>query len=852
MGILRVHELAKKLSMSNKELIKKLIAKGFLVKTCSSSINEKAARQALGVIDSSKNEMNKTRTILRRRQKNIKENTEDIEDKKDKKNKEDRRIEKKKNTEKKIIPENNFLKIKKMNKNLNTKKIFTGKKLDLDSSNQSKVIGSIKNSISPKNVVRVIDPDAIRSRLASEGKSFGEKRGNKSNLLFNDINENKKRTIKKEQVGKRNYKNNIKGNEVFVNVKNKNNKFSKKKSNKEYLSGYRFKQNISFNANDLRANPNFPKKRKIKNKKINKNFLTKKSKHKKVIEFDNKISVSSLSHKMSVKSEQVVSKLMDMGVLVSVNELLDIDTAILIANEFGYELKNISFQENNVLIKKDNPKNVKKRSPIVVVLGHVDHGKTSILDAIRNTSMIKSEVGGITQRISAYSIFKNNKKITFLDTPGHKFFKSMRERGAILTDIGILVIAADDGIMPQTIEAIDDFKKFKVPIIVAINKIDILNSDTKKITNELSKYGIISEEWGGDTQIHMISAKKKIGINNLLNGINLQADIMNLKADHKKRAEGLILEAKLDKGRGSVITILIKSGILKNSDYIIAGKYNGKIRAIYDFNGNTIKEAGPSDVVDILGISGIPHSGDRFNVVKNGKIAKVVSKNRVLKKREKKMTKNSKVAMENFLKYKKTKKRSKISIIIKTDVYGSIEAISFALHSLMTKEIRIDIIYSGIGMVTENDVNLAITSKSIIIAFNTKSDTKAQILLNKEKINIKFCNIIYNVVEYVKDLVDELILKKKESECIGKAEIREVIHISKTIKIAGSYILKGLMLKGGKVRIIRNSKILIFSKIISLKRFKDDVQEMSFGYECGITFFGFDNFKKGDIVECFK
>ena len=829
MGRLRVHELAKKLNMPNQDLITKLIAKGFLVKTHSSSVDEKAVRDALHLSNVKNKKIKHPKTILRRRSK--------------------------KNKFIKDLRKN--IKIKN-NKTLNTVETINKNKKNITSSfneiePNKKIDKNNIKEVKPKNVIRIIDAASIRSRLAGERRNFQIKK--QKTLIHQKPYERfiKKKNFNTKEISIREFKsNNISPNpKTLFNVKPSGSKlYYKKKINKDYNT--KIKKETLSGGYDLWITPG--KKKRIKGKNIKTIKITQTAAHKRIVELSGTISVNDLAHKMAIKSGQVVSKLMNMGMMVTVNQPIDLDTATLIAQEFNYEVKNIAFQEKDILkIEANNPKNMKKRSPIVTVMRHVDHGKTSILDIIKKTEIAKKESGGITQHIAAYSVKTKEGNITFLDTPGHKSFSAMRARGTSITDLILLVVAANDGVMPQTIEAINHAKAANVPIIVAINKIDIPNTKPEKIIKQLSEQDIISEEWGGNTQIYKVSALIGTGLNELLDGIVMQAEIMELKADSNKKAEGFILESKLDKGRGAVSTILIKSGTLKQGDYIIAGKYSGKIRAIYDSHGVKINEAGPSTPVNVLGITGVPCAGDSFNAVASDKKAKTIAAYRSQQCREKVLLSNSKITLENFLQSTpKDEKALTLRLILKGDVFGSVEALSSTLISLSTKKVKIKIIHSGVGIITENDVVLALASKAIIVGFNIKPDSKAQNLANIEKVDIRSYNVIYNVIEDIKNAMTGLLLPIIKEHYIGKAEIKKVITVPKSGQIAGSYVLDGKILKNSKAKILRNNKFITKCNIIEIKRFKNSIKEISSGYECGISFSGFNDIQEGDTIECFE
>ncbi|MEI6807005.1 MAG: translation initiation factor IF-2, partial [Myxococcaceae bacterium] len=581
--------------------------------------------------------------------------------------------------------------------------------------------------------------------------------------------------------------------------------------------------------------------------------ITQAAAHKRVVELSGPITVNELAHRMSMKAGQVVSKLMSMGMMVTVNQPIDPDTVSIIASEFDYEVKNIGFAENDLLKEvADAESSLKPRPPVVTVMGHVDHGKTSILDALRQTEVASGEAGGITQHIGAYSVVTERGPITFLDTPGHEAFTAMRARGAQVTDIVILMVAADDGIMPQTIEAIDHARDAKVPLVVAINKMDSANAKPERILQQLSEHGIVAEEWGGETQVFRVSALKKTGLSELLEGLINQAEIMELKANYDKAAVGSVIEAKLDKGRGPVATVLTQAGTLKQGDYIVAGEHSGRVRAMYDSSGNKVEISTPSMAVQVLGLSGVPIAGDKFNAVQDDKAAKTIADHRAVQVREQELMKSSRVTLESFLQSSPTDKGQTLRLIVKADAYGSVEALVASLKGLSTKLVTVEIVHSGVGTITENDVNLALASKAIIIGFNTKPDAKAHTLATQEKVDVRAYSIIYNMIDEIKLAMAGLLAPVYEENYVGKAEVRAIFSVNKLGNIAGCYVLDGKVLRSSQIRVKRGNQVVHQGKVASLKRFKDDVKEVTSGYEFGLNLEGFDALEVGDTLECFE
>ncbi|HHT9147288.1 MAG TPA: translation initiation factor IF-2, partial [Candidatus Wunengus sp. YC61] len=563
------------------------------------------------------------------------------------------------------------------------------------------------------------------------------------------------------------------------------------------------------------------------------------------------ITVNELAKKMGIKVGNVIKKLLDLGVVATINQPLDIDTASLIASEFSYAVESIPIEEDILEKEEDAPEELVHRPPVVTVMGHVDHGKTSLLDAIRETNVIGKEAGGITQHIGAYHVSLPKGDIVFLDTPGHEAFTAMRARGAQVTDIVVLVVAADDGVMSQTVEAINHAKAAGVTLMVAINKIDKPNADTEKVKRSLMEYGLVSEELGGDTVFVEVSAKKKQGINDILELILLQAELLELKANPNKAAKGVVIEAKLDKGRGPVATVLIKEGTLKVGDPFVVGVQFGKIRALINENGEKVTQVGPAMPIEIIGLSGVPEAGDSFIVVDDEKKTRQIALLRQQKKRESELVKTSKIALENL--YDKIQEGyvKELNIIVKADVQGSIEALLKALNELSTDAVKLHVIHASVGDIGESDVMLASASNAITIGFNVKSDTKVQQIAEQEKVSIRIYSIIYNAISDMKKAMEGLLDPILEEKTLGRAEVRSIFDISRTGTIAGSFVLNGKIVKGEHARLLRDNVVIHDGKIYSLKRFKDDVKEVESGYECGIGIENFNDLKVDDIVESY-
>ena len=563
------------------------------------------------------------------------------------------------------------------------------------------------------------------------------------------------------------------------------------------------------------------------------------------------IAVKDLASKMSYTAAEVIKKLFMMGVMATINQEIDYDTAALVAAEFGVACEELPPEVDPTLIPEieDDPKSLKLRPPVVTVMGHVDHGKTSLLDAIRNTSVSTHEAGGITQHIGAYQVMCQGKKIVFLDTPGHEAFTAMRARGAQITDIAILVVAADDGVMPQTVEAINHAKSADVPVIVAINKIDKPGANPDRVKQELMEHGLVPEEYGGDTIMVPVSAKKRMGLDNLLEMVLLVAEVKELKANPNRDARGVIVEAKLDKGRGPVATVLVQNGTLRIGDSIICGTTYGKVRAMVNDRGDNVKKAGPSVPVEILGLNDVPSAGDILAVLEE-KQARSIAEARVERQRTK-LIKAKKVSLDDLFQQIQEGEIKDLNIVVKADVQGSVEALNSSLLSLnKNDEVRVSIVHSGVGAVNESDVMLASASNALIIAFNVRPDANARKMADNENIDIRTYRVIYDALNDVKDAMSGMLKPKYKEVVQGRVEIRKVMKFSKAL-VAGSYVLDGKIFNNSKIRIIRDNIEIFDGELDSLRRFKDEVKEVAAGYECGISIVDFRDFQEGDIIEAY-
>ncbi len=582
--------------------------------------------------------------------------------------------------------------------------------------------------------------------------------------------------------------------------------------------------------------------------------LEKARKQQLTVNIPDEISVGELASRLKVTASEVIKKLMMLGVMANVNQIVDYETAYLVADELGAKVNHevtVTIEEKLFDETEDTEENLQSRAPVVVVMGHVDHGKTSILDAIRHANVTAGEAGGITQHIGAYSVTVNGQPITFLDTPGHEAFTAMRARGAQATDIAILVVAADDGIMPQTVEAINHAKAAGLDIVVAINKMDKPAANPDNVKQELTKYDLIPEEWGGDVICVPVSALTKKGIDNLLESVLMVAEMKELKANPNRRAKGIVIEAKLDKGRGPVATILVQNGTLKAGDTIIAGTAVGRVRAMKDDKGNNVQTAGPSVPVEIIGLAEVPSAGDEFNAVEDERMARELADKRRAKIKEDEFKASSKVSLDDLF-AQISDGAKELNIIVKADVVGSAEAVKASLEKLSNDEVKVRVIHSAVGGITENDVTLASASNAIVVGFNVRPDRVALDSAERHKVDVRTYRIIYECIEEITAAMKGLLAPVFKEEILGHAEVRQTIRVPNVGTIAGCYILDGKITRKAQIRVLRDSIVIFEDKISSLKRFKDDVKEVNDGYECGVGLEKFNDIKEGDILEAFE
>jgi translation initiation factor IF-2 len=590
-------------------------------------------------------------------------------------------------------------------------------------------------------------------------------------------------------------------------------------------------------------------------KKVKQTQITTPAEHKRVIRMGETIGVSDLAQKMGVKGNEVIKKLWALGMMgVNINQSVDQDTASLIATEFGYQIESTAFREDDIISEgqADNPEDLAPRAPVITVMGHVDHGKTSLLDAIRKANVAAGEAGGITQHIGAYKVHTGTGDVVFLDTPGHEAFTAMRARGAQMTDIVVIVVAAEEGPMPQTIEAIKHAQAAEVPIIVAINKVDKPGANPAQVRTKLMEQGLVAEELGGETIYVEVSAKTKQGIDKLLEMLALQAEVLELKANPNKPARGNVVEARLDRARGAIATVLVKEGTMKVGELVVAGEMYGKIRAMLGDKGQAVTEAGPSTPVELLGLDGVPDAGELFNVVADEKSAKALAEHRREQRKRKEASATTRVSLENILERIKEGAVKEVRIVLKADVQGSVEAIANALRNLSTPSVGVSVISSGVGGITESDVTLAKASSAIVIGFNVRPAGKSRALADQEGVDIKLYQVIYDAIDDVKKAMVGMLAPVSREKALGKAEVRQVFHIAKSGTVAGCSVTEGKITRKAQVRLVRDSVVVYTGRIGSLRRFKEDASEVQHGYECGITIEGFGDVHENDVIEAFE
>ncbi len=572
---------------------------------------------------------------------------------------------------------------------------------------------------------------------------------------------------------------------------------------------------------------------------------------KRVFKIEEVITVGDLAHRMGIKTGEVIKRLIEMGMPTTVNQLLDADAAGLLAQEYGFEVENVAPEMESLIDQEvDREEDLVTRPPVVTIMGHVDHGKTLLLDAIRASNVVDQEAGGITQHIGAYGVEHNGRSLVMLDTPGHEAFTAMRARGAQVTDIVVLVVAADDGVMPQTVEAIDHAKAANVPIVAAVNKIDKTGAQPDRIRQQLSEHGLVPEEWGGQTLYANVSAKKKTGIESLLELILLQADVLELKSNPRKLARGSVIESRLEKGRGAVATVLVKDGTLKVGDAMVTGTHYGRIRSLINHKGKRLKEVLPGTPVEIQGLNGVPVAGQKFAVLKDERTARQIAMHRLEKEREKVISR-PRFSLEELHRRIEEGELKELNVVLKTDVQGSLEALRDSLNKLSGGKVKVNIIHAGVGGISESDVMLASASTAVIIGFNVRPEAKGTDLAEKERVDVRLYTVIYDVLEDIRKAMEGMLDPSYREMSLGRAEVRNIFHISRLGTVAGCYILSGKITRNASIRLVRDSVVVHEGKLASLKRFKDDVREAVEGYECGLGLENYNDIKVGDQIEAF-
>ena len=596
------------------------------------------------------------------------------------------------------------------------------------------------------------------------------------------------------------------------------------------------------------------KRRQEERDKMNKLQLEIAKKQQLKVEIPDEIAVGELASRMKKTASEVIKQLFKMGVFASVSDVIDYDTAALVAMELGCKVEKeviVTVEERLIDDHEDEPEDLVPRAPVVVVMGHVDHGKTSLLDYIRHANVVSGEAGGITQHIGAYTVDVNGSPITFLDTPGHEAFTSMRARGAMVTDIAILVVAADDGIMPQTVESINHAKAANIPVVVAINKMDAVGANPERIKQQLTEYDLVSEEWGGDTIICPISAKTGQGIDNLLENLAVLSEVLELKANPNRAAKGAVIEARLDKGRGPIMTVLVQNGTLKLGDIIIAGTAVGRVRTMINDKGQRVTEAGPSTPVEISGMSEVPSAGDTFNAVADERMARELAEERRIQMSSNAMPGTKKVSLEDLFSQIQAGEMKTLNVIVKADVQGSAEAVKASLEKISNEEVRVKVIHSAVGAINESDVMLAATSGAIIVGFNVRPDNAARDSAARSKVDMRMYRVIYDCINEIEAAMKGMLAPKFKEVVIGHAEVRETYKVSKVGTVCGCYCTDGKIQRGCEVRVLRDNIVIHEGELASLRRFKDDVKEVASGYECGMQVEKFNDIKVGDVIECF-
>ncbi len=828
MAKIKIIELAEELNLDPRELLKELQEKGFSVKTVASSVNEEEAQ--------------KIRELLTKRANFI--------------------IIKKEELEK--------YEVEKFEKPIKKKLIIKKKKPEEEIPIQPEISPSVSEKEFLEESVRIEEEieEKVSEPLTEEIEVFPEKRvvtefkprkerGFRSRIEISapPKEEITERTPKpeREEIKKKKREKEIEFKEK-KRLKKKKEFYKKPKEEIEELEELFFEEPATlFEEQEIEeVKKEYKEKVREKPEKVERpSTLPPKERKIKIYET---IQVGELAKLMGLKVSELIKKSLEMGMPITINQSIDADVAAILADEFGYQVEKAPIEEEILLqYIPPSPDELKPRPPVVTVMGHVDHGKTTLLDAIRKTDVASKEVGGITQHIGAYTVkLEDGRLITFIDTPGHEAFTSMRARGAQVTDIVVLVVAADDGVMAQTKEAIEHAKAAKVPIVVAINKIDKPEANPDKVKSQLAELGLVPEDWGGEVLVANISAKKRIGINELLELILLQAEMLELKAAYERTARGRIIESKLDKGRGPVATVIVQEGTLKEGDIFVAGLTYGRVRAMFDNYGNKVKKATPSIPVEIIGFEEVPQAGDDFIVINDEEKARKIAEYRQRKTREAEFAKGARISLEKLFEKLKEGEIKELNIVLKADTQGTLEALQTSLSKLSTEKVKVNVIRAGIGAISESDVMLASASNAIVIGFNVKPTQQAKETAKNERVEIKFYDVIYQLLDDVKKAMTGLLVPKLEEAITGIAEVRATFKISKIGIVAGCYVKEGIINRNNKIRVIRDGIVIHTGAIASLRRFKEDVKEVPAGYECGLRIQDFQDIKEGDIIEAFE
>ena len=871
MANIRVYELAKDFNMTNKALLVRLKELKIDVKSHMSALDLKTVKiikERLFGKSKQKTDVKVRSSVIRRRRKkeadfeNLVVKEESLDDKPQEVQEE---ISYKKEIKKEVELD---LEISKdLEAKAKEKQLIQAKqeKKSLDDKTKEIVKKVKKKKTTPAKIVKVIDPAALKSL----NNTLSDKRKKFSDTKTSQIKADKK-TYDKKDLKKPDFKiESLEIKDIPLSIPDDPpiGKY-KKDRKKDFLGGdkpvgrrkRKKKSVIESDAlyTDNRGRRKFGRKKNSKSKKENfqKTELTIPKAIKRRIKIDDAIELSELAKRMGIKVNEMIAKLMTMGFMATVNQTIDFDTAVLVASEFDFEVEKASFEEEDFLKEVSDSEDESKMvecPPVVTIMGHVNHGKTSLLDVIRESKVASGEAGGITQQIGAYNVITpNGGKITFLDTPGHAAFTAMRSRGAKITDIVILVVAADDGVQPQTIEAINHSKAAGVPIIVAINKMDKDGVDPERVTRELADYDLLSEKWGGNVIFVEVSAKTGQGIDEMLEMILLQSEVLELKANPDRNASGYVIDSKLDTGRGAIAAILVKQGSLKTGDAIVCGSYYGKIKAMFDESGKSIVKALPSTPAEIVGLNGVPDAGDEFISVNSEKNAKQIALHRQQKTRSKELAKKSRSNLEKVFENLGTAEIKELRLIVKADVQGSIEALNNSLEKLAKKEVQVNIIHSSTGAINDSDVSLAAVSDAIIIGFNIRPASHIRQLAKDENVDMRFYDVIFDVTDDIKAALEGMMPSTFKENIIGAAEVRNTFNIPKMGTIAGCYIIEGQFQRNKKIRLLRDGVVKCNTTIASLKRYKDDVKEVEEGFECGISLEKFNDIKIGDVIECYE